>query len=995
MEKEEGIRRRKRNIEFETNNGKRSKIFDYDSSMQEYTIGKITRVAMQNFMCHDAMQVTLNQNVNFIVGRNGSGKSAILTALTVGLGAKANVTSRGVSIKDFIKKGKNGAVIEITLTNHGCMSYKHEIYGDLITVVRYIGKRSGYKIKNWRGEIVSTKRAELENILYAMNIQIDNPISILNQDVSKTFLVSSKSEEKYELFMKATRLDVIGSNYREAIISSEDAKKKLEQANEILYKTKKELDGLKEKIKLVNQVDGLKNELENLHMELQWAIVISEEAKLQHYEENLQSHKQKLLELKGTSGSMESKDAEITDKIMQLQNEIQKAEQEVSDNSNQFKDVKNKYNIEKEVHSTKIKELRAVQMRIKHLEEDINLLREEIQRLECEDDKQDERNKMKQTLEELKNKVDEVEAMLRTKETDLRHLEANKMRRSQEIKSKRIEIDNFEVRIHREWIPAVENFLGANCLTTFCADNSDDAKVLTKIMEEIFHNERAPQIVYSKFFNKIHDVSQHCTRSSDYFNMLEAMDISDPVVANCLIDQWEIECILLIPTSLKACEIMSDAKKVPYNCKKAITQQGDMFYPDPNYKTYGARRGIRAKYLQISTAEAINQLEEELSVVEEEKNASLKLYGNLCEEKERTNLELTDINAKVNRLYSARDKCKTSINDLTDKLKPNEATSVALFQSELLELEKKLQNEKSEEQRFSMEVKQLENSINYLDVEIKRHRDMRYGLELKVNPLKEEIRRLKDEKEMLHSKGQQAARTLEKTKKVVEKAGEELENQQEIKNKAVENAIKCCPRINTKRTVNEIKNLHKSLKGKIHEVERSFESKEVLYMKEAISVKVKHSFSTILALRKYKGSINIDHVHKLLTLQVSPQSDNQRSVTDTKSLSGGERSYSTVAFMLALWDCTNLPFYFLDEFDVFMDKINRRVIMDILLDFTKSHSECQFTFLTPLDTSNILAEDFVTIHHREEEKEDMLTVSRSRFEPLRESGSPGVPKVTQ
>lgn len=50
-------------------------------------------------MCHDALEVVLNPNVNFIVGRNGSGKSAILTALTVGLGARANVTSRGASVK--------------------------------------------------------------------------------------------------------------------------------------------------------------------------------------------------------------------------------------------------------------------------------------------------------------------------------------------------------------------------------------------------------------------------------------------------------------------------------------------------------------------------------------------------------------------------------------------------------------------------------------------------------------------------------------------------------------------------------------------------------------------------------------------------------------------------------------------------------------------------------------------------------------------------------
>lgn len=63
------------------------------------------------------------------------------------------------------------------------------------------------------------------------------------------------------------------------------------------------------------------------------------------------------------------------------------------------------------------------------------------------DDKQDERNKMKQCLGELQHKLDEVEAMLRTKKTDSMHLETNKVRRSQEIQSKKIEIDSNEVRI--------------------------------------------------------------------------------------------------------------------------------------------------------------------------------------------------------------------------------------------------------------------------------------------------------------------------------------------------------------------------------------------------------------------------------------------------------------------------------------------------------------------------------------------------------------------
>lgn len=65
---------------------------------EEDTDGSIVSIHVRNFFCHDNLKVNLNRNVNFIVGRNGSGKSAVLTALVVGLGGRASATNRGSNL---------------------------------------------------------------------------------------------------------------------------------------------------------------------------------------------------------------------------------------------------------------------------------------------------------------------------------------------------------------------------------------------------------------------------------------------------------------------------------------------------------------------------------------------------------------------------------------------------------------------------------------------------------------------------------------------------------------------------------------------------------------------------------------------------------------------------------------------------------------------------------------------------------------------------------
>lgn len=68
--------------------------------MEEYVkCGRIEKMQLRNFMCHANLEIDFNQKINLLVGNNGSGKSAIITALAIGLGTDARSTNRGKSAK--------------------------------------------------------------------------------------------------------------------------------------------------------------------------------------------------------------------------------------------------------------------------------------------------------------------------------------------------------------------------------------------------------------------------------------------------------------------------------------------------------------------------------------------------------------------------------------------------------------------------------------------------------------------------------------------------------------------------------------------------------------------------------------------------------------------------------------------------------------------------------------------------------------------------------
>lgn len=91
-------------------------------------------------------------------------------------------------------RGESSATIEIVISNDGDSPYEIEKYGNKICVIRHITQSgsSTYKLKSAQGTVISTKREDLTKLTLFLNIQVDNPVCLLTQDSSRSFLKEYK-----------------------------------------------------------------------------------------------------------------------------------------------------------------------------------------------------------------------------------------------------------------------------------------------------------------------------------------------------------------------------------------------------------------------------------------------------------------------------------------------------------------------------------------------------------------------------------------------------------------------------------------------------------------------------------------------------------------------------------------------------------------------------------------------------------------------------------
>jgi chromosome segregation ATPase len=81
-----------------------------------------------------------------------------------------------------------------------------------------------------------------------------------------------------------------------------------------------------------------------------------------------------------------------------------------------------------------------------------------------------------------------------------------------------------------------------------------------------------------------------------------------------------------------------------------------------------------------------------------------------------------------------------------------------------------------------------------------------------------------------------------------------------------------------------------------------------------MSIGAKSSFSVLLSERSFRGKLTIDHEKKLLDMKIEPDSSKESAKgRQTNTLSGGEKSFSTICLLLSIWDAMGSPIRCLDE----------------------------------------------------------------------------------
>ncbi|KAK2015348.1 RecF/RecN/SMC N terminal domain-containing protein [Colletotrichum eremochloae] len=1017
--------------------------------------GIIESVECINFMCHERLYVELGPLINFIVGENGSGKSAVLTALTLCLGGKASSTNRGGSLKSFIKEGQANSVIVVKIKNQGIDAYQHDLYGDTITVERHFSRAgaSGFKLKSVTGKIISTKKADVDEISEYWALQVDNPLNVLSQDNARQFLNSSSPSMKYKFFVRGVQLEQLDNDYKLLTEILESHEAKLPSLDEHVRRAKREHVEAQKLKDIAQRNEEMRKTYRRLRNQLYWSQVAEQEDTLAKYNSNITALDEEIRRaasnIEHTTQALIQRDEQLERTKTAVENESQEIgviQESIEAADAAYQDAKQSVT---DIH----RQLRDVQQRLKNAGQGIAEFESKIQAEEqrlgagagsarqgqetllteakseeasIKEQMAKENDRLPQLRAELaeaqkaadgvKHEFDRKRGEISSAEGRLRNLEQNRgslwaaydkkiplllqaIDRDNGFQERPVGPIGAHVQLTRpEWSPILETVFGAT-LDGFLVSNKTDQQRLARLMQQVKLDRTPPIIIGRRLPPNVK------LREPDpaFDTVLRVLKFDNDWVRSQLIVAHTIDKIVLIRERAKAQDVMMSDSPPP-NVQACISfhdgagkrgtglrmarSGGAGFSQSPINPFPRAPRMKSDDETQINLAkESLAHLRGDLRSIELKRReldqtvakckSVLTTQGQQNQSLERQLLRvqarIEDISAELDQ-YEGADGRLISLREELEKIKAEREHHGSQYGE--MRLRQEELNKRCEECKHTLaeekgRMKDFQVHMAKLQLAVQKAEDLRKMAVLEKNRAFQDHDDAILEKERAERKRDEQAEVVANfTQQAMEKAPQRVYIEEGETHRSIESKYATVHQQLEKRA-QKLGASDEEIKERAARAEAAYEAAQQLYkgqqeeqaagklnledrlnrwrlFQRHISARARICFQYLLSERGFRGKLAIDHPQRRLQLFVEP--DETRKGTggrSTKTLSGGEKSFSSICMLLAIWEAMGSPLRCLDEFDVFMDNVNRTISTNMLITAARRSVSRQYIMITP------------------------------------------------
>nr|KJB51419.1 hypothetical protein B456_008G215500 [Gossypium raimondii] len=635
--------------------------------------GTIRRIRLENFMCHNSLEIELGEWVNFITGQNGSGKSAILTALCIAFGCRARETQRASKLKEFIKTGCSYATVQVDIKNEGVDSFKPEIFGDTIIIERRISDTtSSTVLKDRQGRKVASRKEDLRELVEHFNIDVENPCVIMSQDKSREFLHSGNDRDKFKFFFKATLLQQVDELLQSIIKQLKDACALVDELEKLIRPAQLELSELQEKIENIKRVEQISQEVQLLRKKLAWSLVYDEDKRLQEQSKNIETLKKRIptcqAKIDSTLDKLEKLLERLSKKKVQVASLVEKTS-EVKRKKDELWDAlcsarKEKLELEEE-HRRGTKQIRKMRNDVRRLEEQARDIQDKHIR-----NTQAEESEIEEQIKELEYAVDNVQSLLSSLKDEENTLseqisaEMDAMKKINdeinyyERKQREVHHQICELRLHQTnkvtafggdgvlrllreierhhkafsmppigpigahvtlvngdtWVPAVERAIG-KMLNAFIVTNSEDACALRKCAREARYN--FFPIVIQRFSRPRLIIPNHSLPQTSHPTTLSVLHSDNPTIYNVLVDVCKAERQVLVKDYNMGRAVAFD-QRIP-NMLEVFTLDGFKMFSRGSVQTVlPINKNLKIGRLRGSFGDQVKEFESHVSNIQQD-----------------------------------------------------------------------------------------------------------------------------------------------------------------------------------------------------------------------------------------------------------------------------------------------------------------------------------------------------------------------------------------